>query len=320
MKQTENLPLVSIICTVFNHAEFVIEALDAILKQDYPSLELILVDNGSEDYSRKKINQWVKEHLDHLPIKTVYRNRPLPYCKSFNKAFRIIQGKYFIDYAGDDVMHPDHITKSVLKLESNIQAAICFSDAYFIGDGKNGETFYKRDKKGKLKQKVSQGEMYQLLVAKHALLSVTMVVRSDFFQSIGLYDEYLVYEDFDIMVRMARKHPFVFSDHIGISKRLHEDSMSAGQYRSRNSVMLPSTLMICKKIKLLNQNKEEDKALLKRVMYESKHALWSANFKVAAGFLELAEMLGAKSPTFYFFKKWLKYEWDVSDLYEKMKS
>lgn len=320
MKQPNTQPLVSIICTVFNHSEFVIEALDAILKQDYPSLELILVDNGSEDRSREKINQWVKEHLDHIPIKTVYRNRPLPYCKSFNKAFRIIQGKYFIDYAGDDVLLPDHISKSVLKLESNISAAVCFSDACFIGEGKTGKTFYKRNKKGKLSQKVTQGEMYQLLVARHAILSVTMMVRSDFFKSIGLYDEYLVYEDFDIMVRLARKHPFVFSDHIGISKRLHENSMSAGQYRSRNSVMLPSTLTICKKIKLINQNKDEDRALLRRVMYELKHALWSANFKVAKGFMELAGILGAKGLTFYFFKEWLKNEWDVSDIYEKMNS
>lgn len=317
--EVSEFPLVSIICTGFNHEDYIELALNSVLAQNYPKIELILVDNGSKDKTKEIMEQWSFDKRSKIPVKIIFRLDSLPYCASFNDAFRLSKGKYFIDLSGDDALLPDHIKYSVSTLENNPDAALCFSDAYLKKPGAQLKTFYQRDQKGKLQDPIIQGDVYEKMVSKHIILSVTMMVRSDSFKSMGMYDESLSYEDFDIMVRMARDYPLVFSDHIGVVKNIHSGSLSAGQYRAKNSIILPSTLKVCQKIKAMNRCKDEDHALKERVMYELKHALFSANFEVAEGFLDLAKSLGASGMKFWLFKLWGRSQWDMSNLYSKLK-
>lgn len=317
--EVSEFPLVSIICTGFNHEDYIELALNSVLAQNYPKIELILVDNGSKDKTKEIMEQWSFDKRSKIPVKIIFRLDSLPYCASFNDAFRLSKGKYFIDLSGDDALLPDHIKYSVSTLENNPDAALCFSDAYLKKPGAQLKTFYQRDQKGELQDPIIQGDVYEKMVSKHIILSVTMMVRSDSFKSMGMYDESLSYEDFDIMVRMARDYPLVFSDHIGVVKNIHSGSLSAGQYRAKNSIILPSTLKVCQKIKAMNRSKDEDHALKERVMYELKHALFSANFEVAEGFLDLAKSLGASGMKFWLFKLWGRSQWDMSNLYSKLK-
>jgi glycosyltransferase involved in cell wall biosynthesis len=317
--EVSKFPLVSIICTAFNHEVYIEKVLDSVLAQNYPNLELIIIDNASEDSTKRIIEKWALEKQTKIPIQKIFRVSSIPYCASFNEAFLLSKGKYFIDLSGDDFLLPDHIRFSVDKLESDTDAAICFSDAYLKKEKGNVKTFFQRDKKGHLQTPIFQGYLYEILVRRHIILSVTMVVRSESFKSIGMYDESLSYEDFDILVRMARDNPFVFSDHIGVVKNIHRGSLSSSQYRARNSVMLPSTLRVCQKIKAMNRTKIEDMALKERIKFELKHTLLSANFDVAEGFLELAKSLGASGLVFWFFRIWAKNQWDVSGFYSKFK-
>lgn len=313
-------PMVSIICTVYNQEDYVKEALDSVLLTDYSHLELMIVDNGSADNSSKRIKEWMQAHEEKLPVVLISRKIGIPYCESFNKAFEQAKGEYFIDLSGDDLICNEHISKSVEALENNPQAAVCFSDAILFSNGKKGRTFYPRNRIGGLQLPVQDGDLYEKLVSSHHILSVTMVIRSSTFRLEGGYDENLSYEDFDIQVRLARKKPFVFSDHIGIKKRIHSKAMSVDQYKRYQSVMLPSTLKVCKKIKSMNRSSKEDLALLNRIQFELKHAILSANFQVAGGFIELAQELGAEGLGFRVYKKWLKHHWDVSAIYRFFQS
>lgn len=83
--------------------------------------------------------------------------------------------------------------------------------------------------------------------------------------------------------------------------------------------MLISTLKVCENILHMNKNEEEDQALWFRVLHEAKHALASANFDVAAGFLSLASRLKARGGFRYgLYKWWLWLRLDVSWLYERL--
>ncbi|MEP0713231.1 MAG: glycosyl transferase, partial [Algoriphagus sp.] len=134
----------------------------------------------------------------------------------------------------------------------------------------------------------------------------------------GGYDASLSYEDFDIQIRLTSKYPVVFSDHIGIYKRKHANSLSAQQYRRYRSVMLPSTLRICEKIRDINTSLTEKSALKTRVIFELKHALWSANFDVAQGFVALAKELEVEGVEFRLYRLWLWLKLDISWLYVQL--
>ncbi|MCH7415156.1 glycosyltransferase family 2 protein [Belliella sp. R4-6] len=306
--------LVSIICTVFNQEDYILECLESVANQDYENFELIILENGSKDQSPYLVKSWVAQN-SKLNIHTIFNSSAISYCENFNKGLGISKGKYVIDLSGDDLIRPSHIKRSTTKLQKNSTAAFCFCDANLFEVGKKSKTFYQRNQKGTLLDSVNEGNLYKQIVAENPILSATLVFDAAKLKAIGGYDEGLSYEDFDIMVRLSREYMAVFSDHVGINKRIHPKSFSKNQYLPKTSIMLPSTLKICQKIKSLNENRAEDLALLKRVMFEAKHALWSANFDVAVGFLELAKSLSASGVEYHLFRKWSKVRVDLSYLY-----
>ncbi|MFC4873403.1 glycosyltransferase [Negadavirga shengliensis] len=309
-------PLVSVICTCFNQGKYVSDALNSILLQQYPNLELFVIDNGSQDDSSKSIEKWVQKHKEELEIGTFYYRDSQNYCWAFNQALFKSRGKYVVDLAADDFLHPGHIRTAVDTLQGS-NAAAYFSNALLMDEKGRTQAFYSLDKRGNLRQKVPQGDIYALLVRKYILCTATLVFDAGCLKEEGGYDERLSYEDFDIIVRLSRKHDFVFHEHIGITKRILKKSYSAQQYLARNSVMLPSTYRICRKIQAMNKTPEEKEALKHRVMHETKHALASANFETAEKFLGLAADLEISGFTYRLYRMWKRTGMDLSALYRK---
>lgn len=71
LKQTETYiqPLVSIIVTSYNYAQYITQALDSLEKQTYKNYEIIVVDDGSKDDSINIINEYAASY-DNIKLYT----------------------------------------------------------------------------------------------------------------------------------------------------------------------------------------------------------------------------------------------------------
>lgn len=99
-------PLVSIIINNYNYGRFLREAIESALNQTYPHTEVIVVDDGSTDNSRKIIEE--------------YGDRIIPVLKenggqasAFNAGFTVSRGDIVIFLDADDVLFPDAVRKVV---------------------------------------------------------------------------------------------------------------------------------------------------------------------------------------------------------------
>ncbi len=306
--------MITVICTCYNQGPFVKKALDSVLGQSHKEIQLIIIDNGSEDGSRANIDNWLLNKPAEIEVITFFYPEKRNYCRVFNHALERAEGKYLADLAADDYYQPHHLENSIARLEET-GAGACFCNAYLLRESGNFDTFYPADKNGKALGLVEQGDVYELLVRKYAICTASLVFNLNFVVQEGGYDEDLSYEDFDIIIRMSRKYPFVYYDGIGVIKRLLKNSLSTFQYVTGESTMLPSTLMVCEKIKQMNKSEREDKALKFRVLHESKHALLSANFGVAGKFLDLADQLGADGGYFKLYQLWFRSKLNLSAFY-----
>lgn len=310
---------VTVICIAYNHEQWIEETLESVRLQDYSAKELIVVDNGSTDDTAGKIRNWVNQSSGRLSVQAIFNEEMQPYCQLFNRIFSTVDSQFVVDLSGDDVLYPEHLSASILELQSDPKAAFVFSDAYLLDDLGEVKTFYKRDHAGDLVDGPELQDIYLTLIQRSCISSATVVFNAAVLRNEGGYDESLFYEDFDILIRLARSYPVCFSDHIGVLKRKHIHSMSARQYLPHRSKMLPSTVKVCSKILQMNHSPEENRALEVRILYELKHALWSANFEPARELVSLGDTLGMSSLKFKFYKIWAKYTWDISWIYMKVK-
>lgn len=314
----ENTELVTIICIAYNQEQWIEETLESVRAQDYYSKELIIVDNGSTDNTAEVIRNWVNKSSNQFSVETVFHEQMQPYCQLFNQVLVNVNGHYLVDLSGDDVLYPEHLSASIRELKIVPFAGFVFSDAYILDEMGEVKTFYKRNTGGELIEEIELSNIYETLIQRNFICSPTIVFNTAILRKEGGYDESLYYEDFDIQIRLAREHPLVFSNHIGVLKRKHSKSMSHGQYQSYHSQMLPSTVKVCSKIQVMNIYPEENQALRKRILYELKHALWSANFEPARDLIAIGENLGIKGLKFWIYKVWASQGWDISWLYVRL--
>ncbi|GAC1593819.1 MAG: glycosyltransferase [Hymenobacter sp.] len=267
----EASPLVTIVALCHNHAPFVREALDSILAQTYPNLEVWLVDDASTDGSPAILREYAARqpawHLLLLPGN-------LGNCRAFNQAFRHSRGEFVIDFATDDVLLPERVTQQVDAFHSGgPEVGVVYSNAELIDEaGQLLGLHHRPDGRGGLRPQPASGWLFAEVLRRYFISTPTMMMRRACLQQLGGYDETLAYEDFDFWVRASREWQFVYLDAVTTRKRKHPRSMSSRAYR-RHDPYLVSTIRVCAKALGLARTPDERAALATRLRWELRQAV-----------------------------------------------
>lgn len=105
--------LVSIGLVTWNSADRLGLTLDALTRQTYSPLEIIVVDNGSADTSLERVTSC-------LPNARIIENRDnRGFCGGHNQAIRASRGDYYLALNPDAVMRPDYVEQLVEALEAH---------------------------------------------------------------------------------------------------------------------------------------------------------------------------------------------------------
>ncbi|MBZ0245314.1 MAG: glycosyltransferase [Cyclobacteriaceae bacterium] len=274
-------PLVSVICLCYNHARYVVEAMQSVIGQTYPAVELIVVDDASTDNSVEVIKRFVKGKEQ---IKFISLEQNVGNCAAFNKGLELSSGAYIIDLAADDVLFPTRIEEGV-KAFDRVQDdfGVQFSDAQLIDDVGNLIGFHS-DKYPH--DNIPQGDIYRELIARYFILSPTMLIKRKVLELLNGYDEQLAYEDFDFWIRSSRHFKYLYIPKPLVKRRVLNDAMNSKQF-VRGSGQLRSTFKVCRKINELNETPEEKQALINRIRYEIKVSLKLFDFSLTADYFRL---------------------------------
>ena len=268
----QNKPLVTIVCLCYNHAAFVTKALDSVVSQTYPNIELLIADDCSTDNSVEIIEDWLEKHPTlSFTVNPVNKGN----TKTFNSLLHKASGKYIIDLAADDVLMPKAVDILVNSFEhSNFEnVAIVYGNLEIIDENDaHLEYYYPVDEKLKALRTPPSGDIYcSILASKEKINSVASMIKTDVLKSLGGYDETLTYEDLDIWMKVAKQYHFVYIDEILVQKRELSTSLYQQFFKKNNAFtykMNASTYKILSKAFKQNTHFREDKAMLKRVHYE----------------------------------------------------
>lgn len=253
-----------------------LECIESVWNQDYPAIELIVVDDGSRDHSKNNI----KSALKGTQVRFIDIEKPVGNCKAFNKGFFASKGDFIIDLAADDVLMPDRVSKGIHTF-LNTTSGVTFCNVLHIDtNGGAIKTHFRTN------EKIPEGDIYAMLICKYFISPPSMMIKRKVLEELDGYDESLSYEDFDFWIRSARNWQYSYTNDVLIKKRVVAGSLSSRQFTFRTPYQ-HSTLKVCQKIKKLNRSKEERKSLRKRCFYEIRQCIRQGNIELIPQFLKL---------------------------------
>lgn len=119
--------LVSIIIPCYNYAHFLSEAIDSALRQTYPNIEILVIDDGSRDATAN--------------IAARYRNQVQYFYKSNgglsqarNYGVRQCNGQYIVFLDADDLLEPTFIEECLEILLANPKFAFVYTQLRYFGN------------------------------------------------------------------------------------------------------------------------------------------------------------------------------------------
>lgn len=128
---TDKLPLVSIVMPSYNQAQFLEEAILSVLNQDYPNVELIIIDGGSTDGSVDII----RKYADRLAY---WVSEPDQGCEyAINKGLARSNGQLLGLIFSDDALCPDAIRRKVALFNAKPEVDLIYGDVEQIEENGN---------------------------------------------------------------------------------------------------------------------------------------------------------------------------------------
>ncbi len=209
-----DLPLVSIIVPSYNHEKYIQKTIESIVNQKYKNIELIVIDDGSKDSSIQIIKKLSKLH----EFKFIHRpNKGL--SATLNEGIKLSKGKYWCVCASDDVLKLDKIDIQVDFMEKNTEYGMCYGKVILVNDNGNETPLDIKHSNG--------GWIFDdLIMGRFWIPAMSNMIRRCVFSDVGIFDENLKVEDWDMWVRIANKYQIGYIDDYLAYYRQHESNFS----------------------------------------------------------------------------------------------
>jgi len=197
MREFVARPRVSVIMPVFNGSATIGEALESLEAQTYRDFEVVVVDDGSTDDTA--------EICRGRPGLRLIDQGNRGTAAARNVGIRAARGELIAFLDQDDLWSPGRLAAQVPILEDEADVGLVFSNFEAFGD--LSEHKGKRFDDAKVAERISEGRAFASLFRKNLIHPATVLVRRACLDEVGLFDESIYFEDYDLWLRIARRFP-----------------------------------------------------------------------------------------------------------------
>lgn len=209
-----NKPRFSIIILCYRHFEYLPSAIDSVLAQDYPNIELIISDDGSPNFPKEELDDYISARKGPN-VTNVILHQEEANCgtvRHLNHAVPLCTGDYIVLLAGDDVLYDAHVLTSYAGGFSHAPEDCWIEMAQTAMYDENLEVwqgFYLKPQVQAALEKTETdaSDLRRLLVSQGACLpSTSTCFKKGFFERFhGFNEDYALVEDYPMHVRLAEE-------------------------------------------------------------------------------------------------------------------
>ena len=194
MNSTNITPLISVIIPTYKNRGLLNQSIESALNQDYPNIELIVVDdNNPETVERKETEAIMDKYTLKENVYYIKHEVNKNGAAARNTGIRHAKGDYIAFLDDDDFFLPRKLTSQILFLEEHTEfsAVYCFA---FVGDKKEPTIPYDGD------------VLIPLLMNKSTMFTPTLMFRREALIEIGGFDEsFRRHQDYELLIKFFKK-------------------------------------------------------------------------------------------------------------------
>jgi len=210
MNKNVHKPLVSIIIPVFNGADYLKQAIESALVQTYQNIEVIVVNDGSNDQKATE-----KIALNYGNKISYYEKENEGVATALNLGIARMKGEYFSWLSHDDLYAPDKIENQILEMSQYDDKTILYSD-YMVLKNNPSESYEER-----LPPIHPENFRYWITV-ENGVHGCTLLIPKSAFEECGLFDPNLrTTQDYAMWFNLARTYKFIHVPQITVFARIH---------------------------------------------------------------------------------------------------
>jgi glycosyltransferase involved in cell wall biosynthesis len=189
-------PLVTAVIATYNYGRFVTEAMESVLAQTYPEVEIVVVDDGSTDDTQERLAPYTGR------IRYLYQTNQ-SVAAARNAGIQAAGGTLVAFLDADDLWHPRKLEFQVRYLTQHPQVGLVAVDR--LGEGAAHWPVLN----GCVHPHARPVSLEELIIKPHFAPS-GVLVRKECFARVGYFDTSLRNaEDYDMWIRIAASSPIV---------------------------------------------------------------------------------------------------------------
>jgi len=230
-KTSDTVPLVTVGILSYNYSAYVIGALNSVLAQTYPFIELIIVDDKSAENTPAIIDQWIADNNIHCTF--IKNEKNIGITPVSNKIISLAKGKYISLFAIDDLMLPQKLELQVKTLEeAGDDYGVCLANANTMDEEGNptGPYIAKDD------FKIIEGDVLSPYVFRELkFCTPSSLIRTAIYAKTGPYDPRVLYEDYNFWLRAFAVAKVKYCDYPGLVYRVKKTSPIIEAWKVNNN-------------------------------------------------------------------------------------
>jgi glycosyltransferase involved in cell wall biosynthesis len=211
----QDLPPVSVVIPCHNYGRYLAAAIDSVRRQSYPSVELIVVDDGSTDDSAEVASGYAEV--------TCVRQQNQGQAAAQNRGLEAANGSFVVFLDADDELTPVALETLLQCLLEQPECAFAYGHIELIGV--DGESILDRPERSARLQTCVEGDLYAHMLRTNNGVrgGGAIMYRVDLLRAVGGFTLGLGNaQDVDLNLRLARDHPVCCNDRIVLLRRLHD--------------------------------------------------------------------------------------------------
>ncbi len=217
------MPLVSVIIPVYNGEKTIQETIESVLNQTFIDLELIVINDGSQDATLKLVERIQDSRIN------VFSYPNAGQSTSRNRGIALATGEYISFIDADDLWTPDKLEAQLKALQANPKAAVAYSWTDWIDESSQ--------LLGKGSHNTEQGEVFaKLLLNDFVANGSNVLIRRQALNEVGDFDASVTpAEDWDMWLRLAVHYEFVAVQSSQVLYRICPNSASFNVWKMEAS-------------------------------------------------------------------------------------